>query len=726
MDKSPHLSKGMEGRRSEERILHTLTETMQGLQSLRSSSGLCDGKMDRKSCSGERDERTESAKEEEEEWKRRVLVVLKELSVFHSDRVTAWRETLRKSTGVYTDLPPGGDKLQHSPTTECDVRSCPDSFSHMILDLVVDIDKIVDTLNVISTKMDKEILQMCAEDANTEQLNPEAPQVTKESQTAPPPEDRPNSHVPPESNSGLQEEIGNESEGSPAMLPVSNSSFDTGGPGAGEVRGQGSACFPAEEKEREKADCKEKEETNREWITVGLTGEVKDNRTDVPDACIIKASVGVVKMMRCEVADALSFLMVAGSEELVSRVIWVKTQEGAKVRFPVTVAVPFCARYHGIYRDVAVKILHGERRASYITPVTKEWNYGEKRGLFAQVKVYSLGLFAVVSCLKRENFTVPKRGLSQKLTMDPRICLKYLPGAFTAPVIAQCIIQPFDAILLAAVKSRSDAYRLVVSTSPVLYLTHPSSQPLRRPLTISIPCPANPEKKKAGQEEEPEHHHHSCRSRSSPRTSGASLKSSREISGESLILMASRDKQWKVLEKVTVRNQQKDWCSLNLQRNVDRLLVVRLLSPVLPCHLISLVEELEESVCHHTVTVVLKRQNDEPHAILVAALPSRDLSWELSKLRTQGYSDLLGTSAEISMCEGDQLLLQYSGNVTSTGIQGNRNDGALVERLTFHSPAKEPALSAFNEVDPFGNYSSPHYKGVVAFIGARGQTDAAR
>ncbi|XP_034020410.1 death domain-containing protein 1 isoform X2 [Thalassophryne amazonica] len=677
MDKSPHLSKGMEGRRSEERILHTLTETMQGLQSLRSSSGLCDGKMDRKSCSGERDERTESAKEEEEEWKRRVLVVLKELSVFHSDRVTAWRETLRKSTGVYTDLPPGGDKLQHSPTTECDVRSCPDSFSHMILDLVVDIDKIVDTLNVISTKMDKEILQMCAEDANTEQLNPEAPQVTKESQTAPPPEDRPNSHVPPESNSGLQEEIGNESEGSPAMLPVSNSSFDTGGPGAGEVRGQGSACFPAEEKEREKADCKEKEETNREWITVGLTGEVKDNRTDVPDACIIKASVGVVKMMRCEVADALSFLMVAGSEELVSRVIWVKTQEGAK-------------------------------------------------GLFAQVKVYSLGLFAVVSCLKRENFTVPKRGLSQKLTMDPRICLKYLPGAFTAPVIAQCIIQPFDAILLAAVKSRSDAYRLVVSTSPVLYLTHPSSQPLRRPLTISIPCPANPEKKKAGQEEEPEHHHHSCRSRSSPRTSGASLKSSREISGESLILMASRDKQWKVLEKVTVRNQQKDWCSLNLQRNVDRLLVVRLLSPVLPCHLISLVEELEESVCHHTVTVVLKRQNDEPHAILVAALPSRDLSWELSKLRTQGYSDLLGTSAEISMCEGDQLLLQYSGNVTSTGIQGNRNDGALVERLTFHSPAKEPALSAFNEVDPFGNYSSPHYKGVVAFIGARGQTDAAR
>lgn len=62
------------------------------------------------------------------------------------------------------------------------------------------------------------------------------------------------------------------------------------------------------------------------------------------------------------------------------------------------------------------------------------------QGSFAEVKVYSVGLFAVVSCLKQENYTIPRKGLSLKLPMDPRICLNYLPGSFTAPVIAQTTV----------------------------------------------------------------------------------------------------------------------------------------------------------------------------------------------------------------------------------------------------------------------------------------------
>lgn len=62
------------------------------------------------------------------------------------------------------------------------------------------------------------------------------------------------------------------------------------------------------------------------------------------------------------------------------------------------------------------------------------------QGSFAEVRVYSLGLFAVISCLKRENYTVPTKGLSLKLPMDPRICLNYLPGSFMAPVMAQTMV----------------------------------------------------------------------------------------------------------------------------------------------------------------------------------------------------------------------------------------------------------------------------------------------
>uniref|UniRef100_A0A7N8WXY9 Death domain containing 1 n=1 Tax=Mastacembelus armatus TaxID=205130 RepID=A0A7N8WXY9_9TELE len=419
-----------------------------------------------------------------------------------------------------------------------------------------------------------------------------------------------------------------------------------------------------------------------------------------PDTWFIRASTHVAEVLRCEVADAFSCLMVTGSEELVSRVIRVKVQDGANLHFPVTVAVPFCARYRSNYRDVAVKIVDEERRASYVTPVTTEGAYGGQRGSFAEVRVYSLGLFAVVSCLKRENYTVPRRGLSLKLPMDPRVVLSYLPGSFSAPVMAQTMIQPIDAVLLAAIRSRSDAYHSVVSTSPLLYLVHPTSQSLRRPLSVTLPCPPNPEKRRVtwGQGDAAEHHYISSVIASQPWDQPAST--------ELLIALGSRDKQWSVLEKVTVRNQQNGLVSFELTESFDRVLVLRLLSPPPLCPFTSLVEELEESVCCHMVTVVLQRRSDQPHAILVAALPSRDLSWEQNKLRAQGYSGLLETSSEICMCEGDQLLLRFSGNITSTGYE---------HRITFHTQRKNQLLVCLTEIDPFGNHSSPHYKGTAMF-----------
>lgn len=102
--------------------------------------------------------------------------------------------------------------------------------------------------------------------------------------------------------------------------------------------------------------------------------------------------MGVAEVLRCEVADTLSCLMVTGSEELVSRVIRIKVQDGANLRFPVTVVVPFCARYRGNYRDVAVKVVDRERRASYITPVTTEGMYGGQRVKFFITSKYSFDL----------------------------------------------------------------------------------------------------------------------------------------------------------------------------------------------------------------------------------------------------------------------------------------------------------------------------------------------
>ncbi|XP_062240528.1 death domain-containing protein 1 [Platichthys flesus] len=674
----------------------------------------------------------------EEEWKQKVLGVLRELRVFHSERVAAWREALRECACMISRSPPGGGDQQDASTAGAGSESFSDTFQSVSEDF----ENLTQNLNTIVSKLETELLRVSAEEASGGDT---ALHETRDPETSAPPEDGRNSpslQDPLDSDCEQEDEDeGDQRSPSPDTEQTADTRFtsssdvrDTGG--ELEVKGQlddnEEGCvspvsqtdlLKETDEDAERTNVKVKEETKSEWTTVGLTATMEDGQSHLPDACFVKGPVGAAEVLSCEIADALSCLMVTGAEELVSRVIRVKVQGRANFHFPVTLVVPFCARYRGSYRDVAVKIIDEERRASYVTPSTTEGTYGGQRGSFAEVRVYALGLFAVVSCLKRENYTVPRRGLSLKLSMDPRVCLSYLPGAFAAPVMAQTTVQPVDTVLLAAVKSRSDVYYPVASTSPLLHLAHPSSQPLRRPLTVTLPCPPNPERKRdvRGRGKQTE------RPRSGPvapawdqpassRVSalGASLKSPKETSKELLVVLVSRDKQWSVLERVTVRSLQNGLASFELTENCDRLLLVRLLSPLQPPHLSSLAERLEESLGCHAVTVVLQCRRDDPHAALVAALPGRDLSWELNKLRAQGYGGPLEASSDISMCEGDQLLLRFSGNITSTRAQNNPND-VPHERLTFHTQRTNHLLVRLTEVDPFGNYSSPHYKGTAMF-----------
>ncbi|CAL8241583.1 unnamed protein product [Merluccius merluccius] len=483
--------------------------------------------------------------------------------------------------------------------------------------------------------------------------------------------------------------------------------------------------------ERDGGEAIEGKATARnEWITVGLGDGGEDGQSEAQAACYITARASVAEVATCEDAAALSSLMVSDTEELVSRVLRVKVQGSTMTRpfhVPLTIAVPFQARYRGNYREVLVKVMDDERRVSLVVPVATEGTYGGRKGPYAQVRVYSLGVFAVVSCLKRDSYTVPVKGVSHKLPMDPRVCLDYLPGSFSAPFMAQAMLQPIDAASLAALRSESDAHLGAPSTSPLLYLTHPAAQRLRRPVTLTLPCVANPQeeekkkKKRAGQGEKSESVLHPHIPPPAPWERVAlrgRVTDYRERCRELLVLLAYGDQEWKVLEDVPVRNLQNGLVSFELTENYERLLVVRLLSPPRPCpSLASLAGELEESARLHAVTVVvLQRRPEDPQALLVAALPSgRHLSWELSKLQAQGYGGLAEASAaEVFMREGEQLVVTFTGNITSNTGREKDGDGSR-HRLTFHSQRKNRLALRLVEVDPFGNYSSPHYKGTAVF-----------
>lgn len=59
----------------------------------------------------------------------------------------------------------------------------------------------------------------------------------------------------------------------------------------------------------------------------------------------------------------------------------------------------------------------------------------------------------------------------------------------------------------------------------------------------------------------------------------------------------------------------------------------------------------------------------------------------------------------------------------TAGIQGDRR-GVPLERIPFHYQQRSHLLVRLTEVDPFGNHSSPHYKGTAVFYKVtRGQLE---
>lgn len=144
MDANLHVNEQMDeaqslhGRTREDSLLNKLTETIQGIEADRRSRVQHKETVRVRRCIGEepgrgREERMLSpAKDEKEdegrgmsaieeqvekECKQKVLGVLKQLSVFHSERVTAWRDVLRECASMLNKSRPGVGDQQYSSTT---------------------------------------------------------------------------------------------------------------------------------------------------------------------------------------------------------------------------------------------------------------------------------------------------------------------------------------------------------------------------------------------------------------------------------------------------------------------------------------------------------------------------------------------------------------------------------------------------------------------------------
>ncbi|NXJ70857.1 DTHD1 protein, partial [Rostratula benghalensis] len=433
-------------------------------------------------------------------------------------------------------------------------------------------------------------------------------------------------------------------------------------------------------------------------------------------ACFIKAPATALENLKCKIVNDTSSLVVDDAEELVSNVVRIECSDFQKaIPFPINIALPFTSCFRGNYREIVVKVTDGSFQSNYLTPVSLEGYQGTHKENFAEVKIYQLGVFSVMSRLKKETFTVPKIGLSQKLSVDSRISFSYPPETFGSPAPVQLKVQPIEPSLVSTLKARHDMYHAVVSTSALVYVQHSSAQPFNHPVTVTLPCPPNPEKKRQGEETE----HVRAISATVKRVAmahraRASMRKNGENLSDTLKLLGHRNKEegWKVFDDVIIQNARNGLVSFELNEHLESFVVIRLSFLLENTLLLLFAQGLEEAVCSTMANVILYQKRENPYEIVVLLAASKELTWELQKLHEEGYFGPPEPTQQFPLKEGEQIHFRFQGNIFASE---NGKDFGKVHRLIFHSQRKPRLELQIKEVDEFGNHSSPHYKGTAVF-----------
>ncbi|KFP53901.1 Death domain-containing protein 1, partial [Cathartes aura] len=451
-----------------------------------------------------------------------------------------------------------------------------------------------------------------------------------------------------------------------------------------------------------------------------LVEESGKNECEV--ACFIKAPATALENLKCKIVNDTSSLVVDDSEELVSNVVSIECSDDEKtIPFPINIAIPFTSCFRGNYREIMVKVTDVNFQSNYLTPISLGYQ-GNHKETFAEVKIYQLGVFSVLSCLKKETFTVPKVGLSRKVSVDSRISFCYHPETFSSPAPMQLKIQPIEPSLVSTLKARHDMYHSVVSTSALVYVQHPSAQPFNSSVTITLPCPPNPEKKRQGDETEHARAISATVKRVAtayhPRAVSASVRKNGENLSDTLKLLGHRNKEegWKVFDDVIIQNARNGLVSFELNEHLESFVVIRLSFLLENTYLHLFAQALEEALCSTMANVILYRKRENPYKIVVLLSASKELTCELQNLHEEGYFGPPEPTQQFPLREGEQIHFRFRGNIfASENGKDFGNDFGKVYRLIFHSQRKPRLELQIKEVDEFGNHSSPHYKGTAVF-----------
>ncbi|XP_019646785.1 PREDICTED: uncharacterized protein LOC109487243 [Branchiostoma belcheri] len=343
-----------------------------------------------------------------------------------------------------------------------------------------------------------------------------------------------------------------------------------------------------------------------------------------------------------------------------------------------------------------------------------------------------------------------------------RVKVKTQNNVLERPIDKLCV-QPVDSTSLSALKSRCSDCDSLISTSPIVSLALSPGLRLHKPVDITVPCPLNPagnwardptrpgtaglggSRKLGGTSPRPgsapagrtslmeegdngDDFLHLLGSRklggTSPRPGSApagrtSLMEEGDNGDDFLHLLGQPEGEeaWAEVMGVRFRQNKKGLVTFETDELLGKFIVLRTADPAAEQYqgvTEAFPRLLETSLGLTDARLILRTKTGDPERAVVRCVPARDVREAELQLDQAGYEEA-EPSKEVLLKDGDELVLKFSGNV-SRDTDGDSRDSV---RLTFYSQRRTQAHFYIKEVNEFGNYSSPCYRGMVRFYGTR-------
>ncbi|KAJ8027529.1 Death domain-containing protein 1 [Holothuria leucospilota] len=392
--------------------------------------------------------------------------------------------------------------------------------------------------------------------------------------------------------------------------------------------------------------------------------------------------------------------------------------------YRLVVAIPYTVTPRmATSREFVVKIKAGPAPDwSIPSTLATESVFPEHKGPFIEVRVNVSGncAFAVVARPITDRLTITKKGGFMKSSTDSRISLTY-PVGISSLMTASLQVQPAEQAV-SELRSRMKHCSDLITASPILHLTHSSRKGFEQPVTLALSCPPNPFKAASSttlsSSKADEKQDKSDKPGGMPpsREDGVVIRSTKssifggDPSEDALHLLHRplTAKSWATLDDITIKQTRKDVVTVDLDKPYDRLLVLRMTADCrYPVE--NVANTFEQALQIKYSKIILAHKVDDLENAVVLCVPSRQVEGVLRKLSSDGYEAPSEMSEELPLTEGMEIEMRVTGNIKVVNHE--------IVKLIFHSQRRTNIDLRLDVANPYGNYSSSDYRGMLEFYG---------